>query len=100
LVPEHDSDADIDSDVETPKRKRTRRTSKKCATKQVEVGANKEVYNRIECLHEDTNDGGDEGDEDMDSVTKSTEEENNTDESDWEVSDFASSDDSCDEWMP
>ena len=81
----HESDADIDSDVEKPKRKRTRRTSKKCAAKPVD-------------LPDDTNDGGDEGEVDI-AIAKSTEEET-TDESDWEVADFASSDDSCEEWMP
>jgi hypothetical protein len=65
----------------------------------LEVGVD-EVFTPVEFHLDDTNDGGDEGYEDMSSVSTSTEGENDDDESDWEVSDFASSGDSCDEWMP
>ena len=99
-IPQHESDADIDSDVEKPKRRRTRKRSIKSATKQVcEVGVD-EVFTPVEFHLDETNDGGYEGDEDISSVITSTEGENDDDDSDWEVSDFASSGDSCDEWMP
>ena len=45
-------------------------------------------------------DEGMEGDEDTDNIILCEQEEEVDDDSNWEVSDFMSSDDSCDEWVP
>ena len=63
----------------------------------IDIEAKKQVFNRIECLPEDANDGGVEGDEDMDMHHQMKRWGR---ESDWEVPDFASSDDSCNDGCP
>ena len=82
-------------EVETrPKRRYTRKLKK--AKERVQPTAMEDVGDETIFTGIDE---GMEGDEDTDNIICEQEEEVD-DDSNWEVSDFMSSDDSCDEWVP
>ena len=107
-IPQDGNDADIDTENEIPRLKR------RCTRKRKKDAGASGLLDVVQGLPEpkdicfkelSANDAGIDGDIELDEDidAESTTDANNQetdDESDWEVSDFMSSDDSCDEWMP
>ena len=93
-----DSEADIESEAEQPPEKKSRR---KYLRKSNIQPATKPSNIQPETIENAFIDEREEGDVDTDNlVDDSDNQQVEHTESDWEVSDFLSSDESCDEWVP
>ena len=95
------SEADDESEEEQPPKKKTRRTSSKFKEKTPACESdNHKLPLETMPIPSGFIDLGDEGDIDSDGFATEGTSVNRKSESEWEVSDFWSSGDSCDEWLP